>query len=42
LRELGTLLGFTTSAAFPRAFRRWTGTTAASFRRQVLMNSPNC
>jgi len=42
LRELGTLLGFTTSAAFHRAFRRWTGTTAASFRRQVLMNSPNC
>jgi len=41
LRELGALLGFTTSAAFHRAFRRWTGTTAASFRRQVL-SSPNC
>jgi AraC-like DNA-binding protein len=32
IREVGYLLGFTTGPAFHRAFRRWTGTTAASFR----------
>lgn len=30
--EVGYLLGFTTSAAFHRAFRRWTGTTATQYR----------
>jgi AraC-like DNA-binding protein len=34
IREVGFLLGFTTGPAFHRAFRRWTGTTAASFRSQ--------
>jgi len=36
IREVGFLLGFTTGPAFHRAFRRWTGTTAASFRSQCL------
>jgi len=36
IREVGVLLGFTTGPAFHRAFRRWTGTTAAAFRNQCL------
>jgi AraC-like DNA-binding protein len=36
IREVGYLLGFTTGPAFHRAFRRWTGTTAASFRGEFL------
>jgi len=32
ISEVGYLLGFTTSAAFHRAFRRWTGTTATQYR----------
>jgi len=36
IREVGYLLGFTTGPAFHRAFRRWTGTTAASFRSEFL------
>jgi AraC-like DNA-binding protein len=35
IREVGYLLGFTTGPAFHRAFRRWTGTTAAVFRNEV-------
>jgi len=35
IREVGYLLGFTTGPAFHRAFRRWTGTTAASFRLEL-------
>lgn len=35
IREVGYLLGFTTGPAFHRAFRRWTGTTAAVFRSEV-------
>jgi AraC-like DNA-binding protein len=38
IREVGYLLGFTTGPAFHRAFRRWTGTTAASFRTEFLQN----
>lgn len=34
--EVGYLLGFTTSAAFHRAFRRWTGTTATQYRLSLL------
>ena len=37
IREVGELLGFTTSPAFHRAFRRWTGTTASSFRSRSLL-----
>ena len=32
IREVGYLLGFTTGPAFYRAFRRWTGITASTFR----------
>jgi AraC-like DNA-binding protein len=32
ISEVGYLLGFTTSAAFHRAFRRWTGRTATQYR----------
>jgi len=35
LRDVGRLLGFTTSPAFHRAFRRWTGTTAGAFRNEL-------
>jgi AraC-like DNA-binding protein len=35
IREVGYLLGFTTGPAFHRAFRRWTGTTAATFRNEL-------
>jgi AraC-like DNA-binding protein len=35
VREVGYLLGFTTGPAFHRAFRRWTGTTAAAFRTEL-------
>ena len=35
IREVGYLLGFTTGPAFHRAFRRWTGTTAAAFRSEL-------
>jgi AraC-like DNA-binding protein len=35
IREVGYLLGFTTGPAFHRAFRRWTGTTAATFRTEL-------
>ena len=35
IREVGYLLGFTTGPAFHRAFRRWTGTTAATFRSEL-------
>jgi AraC-like DNA-binding protein len=35
LRDVGRLLGFTTSPAFHRAFRRWTGTTAGAFRSEL-------
>ena len=40
IREVGYLLGFTTGPAFHRAFRRWTGTTAATFRTE-LQKSPD-
>jgi AraC-like DNA-binding protein len=36
IREIGGLIGFTTGPAFHRAFRRWTGATASSYR-----NDPN-
>lgn len=36
ISEVGYLLGFTTSAAFHRAFRRWTGTTATQYRNTLI------
>ena len=33
--EVGFLLGFLDTAAFQRAFKRWTGTTPARYRRSV-------
>jgi AraC-like DNA-binding protein len=34
--EVSYLLGFTTGPAFHRAFRRWTGTSAAALRSELL------
>ncbi|HEX2678289.1 MAG TPA: AraC family transcriptional regulator ligand-binding domain-containing protein [Polyangiales bacterium] len=38
VREVGHLLGFTTSPSFHRAFRRWTGTTPAEYRASHRKN----
>jgi AraC-like DNA-binding protein len=35
LNEIARLLGFDDSSAFFRAFRRWSGTTPAAYRRQL-------
>ena len=40
ISEVGYLLGFTTSAAFHRAFRRWTGTTATQYRSTLHSKPP--
>lgn len=37
--EVGFLLGFLDVASFQRAFKRWTGTTPAQFRRSTLERS---
>ena len=37
--EVGFLLGFLDVAAFQRAFKRWTGTTPAQYRRSAQERS---
>ena len=36
--EISFLTGFADNSAFYRAFRRWTGTTPAQYRQQLLGN----
>lgn len=41
VREVGSLLGFTTLPAFHRAFRRWTGTTPTEHRLSLQEPTPS-
>jgi AraC-like DNA-binding protein len=40
LAEIAHLVGFSEQSAFTRAFKKWTGTTPAQFRRSAVAPSP--